>query len=126
MNNKYLLTLFFISIITACGKSPDINEPGICDSYGVQERGIELGTLGKVFELSDSDIRTICGPSGWIDQFHAGCYKPQSDGTVDVYYRNGDNCTKIHEMCHVKHGPYHTDRYKKDVASNHPRPTCPP
>lgn len=124
---KYIFIIVaIILLIVSCGKAPDINEPGVCNSHGVEERGVPMGELGETHEMFDSKIIDICGPSGWVNRTHAGCAITQDDGTVDIYYRNGDNCTKIHEQCHVTQGKIHTRRYISDVAQNHPRPSCPP
>jgi hypothetical protein len=123
---RFIFLILIIILVSGCSKEPDINEPGVCESYGVQERGMYMGEINNVFELPDSEIQAVCGPSGWVNMSVAGCTKLHKDGTVDIYFRTGDKCTEIHERCHVLHGRYHTDRYRSDVAKGHPRPSCPP
>lgn len=108
-----------------CGESSDIDVPGVCEAHGVVEQNKPLGQLREIHELPDSQIIKICGPSKWVGRVNVGCVKPNGDGTVNVYYRTGDNCTKIHEFCHARHGLRHTPEYISDLAKGFPRPTCP-
>lgn len=124
MKNNFIY-IFIVLFLIGCDQSTDLYIDGACESYGVSERKTPLGTFGGVYELPDSEIQKVCGHTGWVNRQHAGCAILQDNGTVNIYYRNGDTCTLNHEKCHVIHGPFHTKQYIKDVANNHPRPSCP-
>lgn len=127
-----LLLLILLLLVTSCERTVDIEQPGVCESYGVQELNQSQGEIASITSVYDSDMVQYCGHTGWVDRVHTGCVVPQRDqygdptGIVDVYYRKLDNCTKVHELCHVKHGKQHTPRYIHDVRVGHPRPSCPP
>ena len=85
---RLIYLIIIILLISSCGKAPDINEPGVCEAHGVQERGIYMGEINNVYELPDSEIKQVCGPSGWVNMDNAGCTKVHKDGLVDIYFRN--------------------------------------
>lgn len=103
-----LLTL----LLTGCA-AHDWN----CPRYGVRP-GQPMGALVAINELADSDIERTCGKGA------AGCVLEDERG-LNLYYRNGDECTLRHELCHVMHGPHHTVDYQRGVIAGGARPTCP-
>lgn len=105
---RWLLLLLLLS-----GCAHDWN----CMRYGVR-LGEPMGPLAAINELPDSEIERACG-RGLV-----GCVIPRGEH-VALYYRNGDECTLRHELCHVMHGPHHTVDYQRGVIAGGARPTCP-
>lgn len=123
------LTLLFILLILifvpSCNQYPDINIAGNCERYGVDELNQPMGEIREIKELYSTEVQKKCKSSGFIHYKAGGCVIDNKDGTVDVFYENGNTCVKNHELCHVMHGPYHTKEYVHDVLNKHPNPTCP-
>ena len=127
-----MLAVLCAIAISGCAEEDvgDLNVPGRCSSFGVEELGYE-SRIVEEHELPIEEVQEKCGrtsaggPKGRYQV--AGCTIPVKvyPPAVLVYYTEEDYCTKVHELCHAKHGFKHTERYVERMYELDPRPSCP-
>jgi hypothetical protein len=116
-------------LFAGCVHWPDIAYD--CESYGVREDNQPMGPMLAIEALYRDELDVNCaGVKEAVAQINheaqvAGCVVPRQNGTVAAYYWVGDRCAMNHELCHVKHGTGHTERYDKDLKNGVPMPYCP-
>jgi hypothetical protein len=116
-------------LFAGCVHWPDIAYD--CESYGVREDNQPMGPMLPIEALYRNELDVNCaGVKEALarikqDAQVAGCVVPQQNGTVAAYYGVGDRCAMNHELCHVKHGTGHTERYDNDLKNGIPMPYCP-
>ncbi len=88
-----------------------------------------MGTVAHLEPLFRDELNIRCAG---VNLDHAatgteisGCTIPRANGTVEAYYWAGDTCAMEHELCHIKHGPGHTERYLRELQAGVPMPYCP-
>ncbi len=116
-------------LMTGCATLP---EPGTqCESYGVREDHLPMGTKVHIEPLYSDELRIHCADVKHAVAKHnvnaqiRGCVIPGKSGVVSAFYRVGDHCAMNHELCHAIHGPGHTSRYLRDLRNGVPMPYCP-
>lgn len=109
--------------LTACEEVPDIEAPGVCESYGVVETALSAGPVAFELALTSLEVAQAC-PKREGQQV-LGCAIKAEDGSIEIYYQAGDACALYHERCHAANGQFHTKRYLERVEEGDPRAVCP-
>ncbi len=116
-------------LMTGCTTLPELGTQ--CESYGVREDHLPMGTKVHIEPLYSDELRIHCADVKLAVSQHnsnaniRGCVIPGRSGLVSAYYRVGDHCAMNHELCHAIHGPGHTPRYLRDLRNGVPMPYCP-
>lgn len=82
----------------------NIYREGGCEYYGVKETGQPLGVVVKATAVFWRDLDELCPMAEAV----RGCAIAWGDGTVTLYWEQGDFNAEKHEWCHALHGFEHT------------------
>jgi hypothetical protein len=117
-----------VIIATLPFKTVDLDEAGVCTSYGVNETSTYYASTVHAQALPYDELQVACAPAVVKSGPVHGCALYQNingDVFTDIYWLEGSFCAMIHEWCHAANFGGHTTEFITRLRAGDQNPACP-
>jgi len=123
------MSLALMVIIAAMPfKAVDLNERGLCESYGVTETNTIWSAKVNAQALPYDELQIACADVVTKGVSVHGCalYKKEGGNIyTEIYWLEGSFCAMIHEWCHAANFGGHTTEFIVRQRAGDQNPACP-